>query len=299
MFGFFQCQLPRWIQKAPSPPMKALWFPLMSWSCSDPKQMESVIYTTFCLGALLTHCSLVSLDISTVAGWLFWNDTENISGGEPERGPWRKSNQWGSSDRRSFAGPMPSGCALSSGGRKKNLFAGWAGWWVVVGWSVGTTLAGMLLRLGIENDGEKEGSSEMCSSVKIHGGPFQGIKTTRCVQPLPGAPRSNAEVCAASFLLQLRSNHFIMFIWVTHLSLTFPSPALYSLSQSKFGVFWNVPRTERSAMKPKMTIFSSAASLRASMIVSVRQLSTASSHCPDCWMRRGEGISEIGYREEC
>jgi len=68
LFGFFQCQLPGQMQKAPSSPLEALWFPLMSWSCSDPKQMESVIYTTFSWGALLTHCSLVSTDIRTGAG---------------------------------------------------------------------------------------------------------------------------------------------------------------------------------------------------------------------------------------
>lgn len=132
-FGFFLCQLRRWIQKSPSPPVEALGFPLMSWSCSDPKQMESVICTTLCLDALLTHCSLVSLDISSAAGWLFWNDTENISGEEPDRGPWRKSNQWGCSDGRSLAGPVPSGCALSSGGRKKNLC--WLSCLVEVRWS--------------------------------------------------------------------------------------------------------------------------------------------------------------------
>lgn len=68
LFGFFQCQLPGWMQKAPSPPVESLRFPLMSWSCSDPKQMESVIYTTFSWGALLTHCSLISIDIWTGAG---------------------------------------------------------------------------------------------------------------------------------------------------------------------------------------------------------------------------------------
>lgn len=68
LFGFFQCQLLGWMQKAPSPPVEASWFPLMSWSCSDPKQMESVIYTTFSWGALLTHCLLVSTDILTGAG---------------------------------------------------------------------------------------------------------------------------------------------------------------------------------------------------------------------------------------
>lgn len=77
---------------------------------------------------------------------------------------------------------------------------------------------GWALRM-VGKPGKKEGSSEMWWYVKIHGGSFQGIKTNQCVQPLPGAPRSSAEVCAASFLLQLCSNHLIMSIWVT-----FPLP---------------------------------------------------------------------------
>lgn len=74
--------------------------------------------------------------------------------------------------------------------------------------------------------GEKEGSSEMHWSGKVHGRPFQGSKPAQCAQALSGALRARQKDTLWSFLLQLPSNHLTMFLWGTHLSLTFNSPAL-------------------------------------------------------------------------
>lgn len=257
--------------------------------------MESVIYTTFCLDALLTHCSLVSLDISTLAGWLFWNDTEN-GGEEPDRGPWRKSNQWGSSDGRSITGPVPSGCALSSGGRQKNLFVGWAGWWVVVGWSGAAILVGMSLKAGHWECGEARGKAGKPWDVSVCENTWRSFSGDKDNSVCPASAWGSKEQCRRMWCIISAPAPQQSFDYVHLGNPAFPYLHLSCpvVLKSKFGVSWNMPRTERSAMKPK--IISSAASLRSSMIVPVRQLSIASSCCPGCWTRRRNFRDRIGGR---
>lgn len=70
---------------------------------------------------------------------------------------------------------------------------------------------------------ENEGTSEIYWFGKLHWRLFQWSKITQCVQSLSDALGS--KVMLQSFLLQL-PNCLTIFIWGTHLSLTFTSLAL-------------------------------------------------------------------------